>query len=421
MKVLVVGSGGREHAICVKLAESKLVDKLYCIKGNAGISKIAECVDLDVTDISGICGFALKNEIDLAVIGPEDPLAMGITDELTACGIKVFGPDKSCARLEASKDFTKEFLIRNNIPTAKYEKFTDAETLISRLDFFGYPVVIKADGLAAGKGVVIANNRDEAVATAHMMMCDRKFGNAGDTVLLEEFLTGVEASILCFVDENNIIPMESAQDYKRAFDEDKGGNTGGMGSYSPSLLMNDALKQEISEKILQPTLRGFQKEGLKFKGVLFIGLMLGKDGPKVIEFNVRFGDPETQSILMRLESDLAQVMLATAENRLSEIELKWSEKTALFVVLASGGYPENYEKGKAIMGLEDVDKSVSVLHCGTSQNERKEIVTAGGRVLCIGTLASDNEEARHIVYEEIKKVSFAGMQYRKDIGKVYRA
>ncbi|MBQ4595477.1 MAG: phosphoribosylamine--glycine ligase, partial [Firmicutes bacterium] len=337
MKVLVVGSGGREHAICWKLKQSPKLDELYCAPGNAGIAKDAVCVDIKAEDIEGICAWAKENDIDLAVIGPEVPLAMGIVDALEEAGIKTFGPNKKCAQLEASKSFTKSFLARHNIPTAGYKEYTDKESLLADVGIYGYPMVLKADGLAAGKGVVIPENEADAIAAIEEMMGDKVFGSAADKIVVEEFLTGVEASMLCFVDENTIVPMESAQDYKRIFDGDKGPNTGGMGTYSPSLLFNEEVEQQIREQILEPTLAGFQKDGLDFKGVLFIGLMLSEAGPKVIEFNNRFGDPETQSVLMRLDSDLLDIFLAVADNKLADVEIKWKDKRAVCVVLASGG------------------------------------------------------------------------------------
>lgn len=437
MKVLVVGGGGREHAICWKLAQSEKVDKIFCAPGNAGIAKVAECVAVGAEDIDGICGFAKENDIDLAVIGPEVPLAMGIVDELEAAGVKTFGPNKKCSQLEASKSFTKDFLARHQIPTAGYKEFTDKQELLDAVGIFGYPMVLKADGLAAGKGVVIAENEADAKKAIEEMMGDKVFGHAADKIVVEEFLTGVEASMLCFVDENTILPMESAQDYKRAFDDDKGPNTGGMGTYSPSLLFDEKIEDEIRSQILEPTLAGFQKDGLDFKGILFIGLMLSEDGPKVIEFNNRFGDPETQSVLARLESDLAEVFLAVTENRLAEVELKWKKEKAVCVVLASGGYPGSYEKGKLISGLGNVDPDVIVFHAGTKFAEMPEgskcaacedgcemkqsaIVTSGGRVLGVTALGKTHEEARAKAYANAEKITFDGVQYRKDIGLIHR-
>lgn len=423
MKVLVVGSGGREHAIVWKLAQSPKVDKIYCAPGNAGIAMDAECVAIKAEDIDGICKFAKESEIDLAVIGPEVPLAMGIVDALEEAGVKTFGPNKNCAQLEASKAFTKSFLARHNIPTAGYKEYTEKEALLADVGIFGYPMVLKADGLAAGKGVVIAENEEDAKAAIEEMMGDRVFGSAGDKVVVEEFLTGIEASMLCFVDEHTIIPMESAQDYKRIFDGDKGPNTGGMGTYSPSLVFNPELEERIRKEILEPTLAGFQKDGLDFKGVLFIGLMISKDGPKVIEFNNRFGDPETQSVLMRLDSDLVDIFMAVTENRLADVEIKWSDKRAVCVVLASGGYPGSYEKGKEITGLNNVDEDVVVFHAGTANQHvcdetscRNAIVTAGGRVLGVTATGATHDEARAKAFENVKRISFEGMQYRNDIG-----
>ena len=437
MKVLVVGGGGREHAICWKLAQSPKIDELYCAPGNAGIADVAVCVNIGAEDIEGICGFASAEKIDLAVIGPEVPLAMGITDELQKRGVKVFGPDRNCSQLEASKSFTKKFLAKHNIPTAGYKEFTDKDELLKAVGIYGYPMVLKADGLAAGKGVVIPENEADAVAAIEEMMGQKVFGSAADKVVVEEFLTGIEASMLCFVDENTIIPMESAQDYKRVFDGDKGPNTGGMGTYSPSLVFTPELERQIREQILEPTLKGFQEDGLKFKGVLFIGLMISEDGPKVIEFNNRFGDPETQSVLARLDSDLLDIFMAVADNRLADAEIKWSDKKAVCVVAASGGYPGSYEKGKLIRGLDDVDDDIIVFHAGTKFAEMPEgskctgcaddcdmktaaILTSGGRVLGVTALGDTHEEARAKAYDNIARINFEGMQYRKDIGTINR-
>lgn len=432
MKVLVVGSGGREHAICWKLKQSPKLEELYCAPGNAGIAKDAVCVDIKAEDIEGICAWAKENAIDLAVIGPEVPLAMGIVDALEEAGIKTFGPNKKCAQLEASKSFTKSFLARHNIPTAGYKEYTDKESLLADVGIYGYPMVLKADGLAAGKGVVIPENEADAIAAIEEMMGDKVFGSAADKIVVEEFLTGVEASMLCFVDENTIIPMESAQDYKRIFDGDKGPNTGGMGTYSPSLLFNEEVETQIREQILEPTLAGFKKDGLDFKGVLFIGLMLSEAGPKVIEFNNRFGDPETQSVLMRLDSDLLDIFLAVADNKLADVEIKWKDERAVCVVLASGGYPGSYEKGKLISGLDDVDEDVVVFHAGTKLAAMPEgskcasceddcemkaaIVTSGGRVLGVTAMGVTHDEARAKAFDNVKRISFEGMQYRNDIG-----
>ena len=403
MKVLVVGGGGREHAICYKLAQSPRVKELFCVPGNAGIADIARCVNISAEDISGIVALASEEKFDMAVIGPEVPLAMGIVDELEKVGVKTFGPDKNCSRLEASKKFTKDFLIRHNIATSKSKEYTKIEDIKADIGIYGYPMVIKADGLAAGKGVVLAQSAEEAEKAIDEMMGEKIFGSAGDRVLVEECLFGVEASMLCFVDENTIVPMESAQDYKRVFDNDEGPNTGGMGSYSPSLLFDDAMKKRVMDEILLPTLRGFQEDGLKFKGVLFVGLMLTNEGPKVIEFNNRFGDPETQAVLVRLESDLMDIFEAVCDNKLAKIDIMWSEKRAVCVGLASGGYPGSYEKGKVITGLTDVEPDVIVFHAGT-KFDGDDIVTNGGRVLGVTALGTTNDEARAKAFENVKKI-----------------
>lgn len=437
MKVLVVGGGGREHAICWKLAQSPKVTELYCAPGNAGIADVAKCVGVSAEDIDGICSFAADKKIDLAVIGPEVPLAMGIVDRLEAAGVRTFGPNAKCSQLEASKSFTKTFLAKHGIPTAGYKEFTDKDELLKSVGIYGYPMVLKADGLAAGKGVVIAETEEAAKEAIEEMMGQRVFGAAADKIVVEEFLTGVEASMLCFVDENSIIPMESAQDYKRVFDADRGPNTGGMGTYSPSLVFTEELEEQIRERILEPTLKGFQEDGLDFKGVLFIGLMISEDGPKVIEFNNRFGDPETQSVLARLDSDLLDIFMAVTDNKLAEAEIRWKEDKAVCVVLASGGYPGSYEKGKLITGLDDVDEDVIVFHAGTKFASMPEdskcaqcaddcdmktsaVVTSGGRVLGVTATGRTHEEAKAKAYDNVKRISFEGMQYRKDIGTINR-
>ncbi|MBR2779140.1 MAG: phosphoribosylamine--glycine ligase [Firmicutes bacterium] len=417
MKILVVGSGGREHAIAWKLTQSPDAEKIYCAPGNAGIADVAECVPIKAEDIDGIADFCVEKGIDMAVIGPEVPLSMGITDALNAKGIRVFGPDKSCARLEGSKAFTKSFLMRHNIPTAGYKEYTDAESLRKDIGIFGFPMVIKADGLAAGKGVVLAEDAEAAETAIKEMMEDKVFGSAGNLVIVEECLTGIEASMLCFVDGKTIVPMESAQDYKRIFDGDKGPNTGGMGSYSPSLIFNEELEQEIREKILDPTINGFIEDGLDFHGVLFIGLMIGEEGPKVIEFNNRFGDPETQSVLMRLDTDLLKIFDACIDGTLDQIDIQWSDRRAVCVVLASGGYPGSYEKGKVITGLEDVDEDIVVFHAGTAFRDGK-IVTSGGRVLGVTAIADTNDEARAKAFANVEKIHFEGAQFRRDVGSI---
>lgn len=418
MKILVVGGGGREHAICWKLSKEENVDKIYCAPGNAGISQVAECVDIKDNDFSGLLEFALEKEVDLTVIGPEVPLVMGITDLFTEKGLKVFGPDKSCSRLEGSKLFTKEFMKRHDIPTAKYKEYTDIDRAIAEIDDFGYPVVIKADGLAAGKGVIIPQNREEAIEALNTIMKDKKFGDAGDLVVVEEFLEGIETSILALVDKNTIIPLESAKDHKKIFENEKGPNTGGMGTFSPSTVYTEELSKRVYDEVLLKSLRGFQADGLEYRGILFVGLMITKDGEKVLEYNCRFGDPEIQSIMMRLESSLSEIMLKTTEDKLSEVEIKYTEEAASCVILASGGYPESYEKGKVISGLDEVDEDIVIFHSGT-KFEGENIVTNGGRVLGICSRGSDVESASKKVYKNIEKIKFDKMHYRKDIGLRY--
>lgn len=416
MKILVVGGGGREHAICWKLSNESNVEKIYCAPGNAGISNVAQCVNIEDCDIEALLQFAKENKIDLTIVGPEVPLVAGIVDEFEKENLKVFGPNKNCARLEGSKAFSKDFMIRHNLPTAKYKEYTDLNKAIAEIDEFGYPVVIKADGLAAGKGVVIPENREDAILTLKEMMADHKFGHAGDKIVIEEFLTGVETSILAFVDNNSIVPMVSAKDHKKVFEGETGLNTGGMGTFSPSEIYTDELAQEIQEKILDKTLEGFKKDNLDYKGILFVGLMITEEGPKVLEYNVRFGDPETQSVLFRLNTDLNKIMTAIIDSNLKNIEISYSKEQAICVMLTSGGYPEAYEKGKVITGLENLDSDIVVFHSGT-KFDKENIVTNGGRVIGITAKGSSLKEASDKVYENIKKINFEGMHYRKDIWK----
>ncbi|MDU1540187.1 MAG: phosphoribosylamine--glycine ligase [Paeniclostridium sordellii] len=415
MRVLVVGSGGREHAICYKLSQENKVEKIYCAPGNAGISKIAKCIDIKDDDINKLLGFAKENEIDLTIVGPEVPLVEGIVDEFEKENLKIFGPNKECSRLEGSKAFSKEFMIKHNIPTAKYKEYTQIDKAIKDIDLFGYPVVIKADGLAAGKGVIIAQNHEEAVSALEDMMSDKKFGSAGEKIVVEEFLKGVETSILAFVDNNTIVPMESAKDHKKVYNNEEGPNTGGMGTFSPSNIYDDELSKIVKEEVLDKTLKGFKAENLNYKGILFIGLMITEDGPKVLEYNVRFGDPETQSVLLRLETDLIEIIESILDNKLDEVKIKYDEKHAVCVMLTSGGYPENYEKEKVIKGLEDLDEDIVVFHSGTKILDG-QLVTNGGRVIGIATKGNFLEEASKKVYSNIEKLNFEGMHYRTDIG-----
>ena len=416
MRILVVGGGGREHAICWKLNNESNVEKIYCAPGNAGISSVAKCIDIQDSDIENLLKFAKENQIDLTIVGPEIPLVAGIVDAFEKEGLKIFGPNKECAQLEGSKAFSKDFMIRHNLPTAKYKEYTNLDEAISEIDSFGYPVVIKADGLAAGKGVVIPENREDAITTLKEMMSDHKFGNAGDKIVVEEFLNGIETSILAFVDNDTIVPMVSSKDHKKVFEGETGLNTGGMGTFSPSEIYTDELAKEVQEKILDKTLEGFKKDNLNYKGILFVGLMITEDGPKILEYNVRFGDPETQSVLFRLDTDLNKIISAILDNNLKNIEINYSKEEAICVMLTSGGYPENYEKGKVISGLENLDSDIVVFHSGT-KFDNENIVTNGGRVIGITAKGKTVKEAGKKVYENIKKINFEGMHYRKDIWK----
>ena len=416
MKILVVGGGGREHAICWKLSKEANVDKIYCAPGNAGISNVAQCIDIQDSNIENLLNFAKENQIDLTIVGPEIPLVAGIVDKFEKEGLKIFGPNKKCAQLEGSKSFSKDFMIRHNLPTAKYKEYTDLDEAISEIDSFGYPVVIKADGLAAGKGVVISENREDAITTLKEMMSDKKFGNAGDKIVVEEFLTGIETSILAFVDNDTIVPMVSSKDHKKVFEGETGLNTGGMGTFSPSEIYTEKLAKEVQEKILDKTLEGFKKDNLNYKGILFVGLMITEDGPKILEYNVRFGDPETQSVLFRLDTDLNKIISEILNNNLKNIEINYSKEEAICVMLTSGGYPENYEKGKVISGLENLDSDIVVFHSGT-KFDNENIVTNGGRVIGITAKSKTVKEAAQKVYENIKKINFEKMHYRKDIWK----
>ncbi len=414
MRVLVIGSGAREHAIVWKLLQSKKVSKIFAVPGNGGISQIAECVNIHLDDIDTILAFALKESIDLTIVGPEGPLVDGIVDKFNEKGLKIFGPCKKGAMLEGSKKFSKEFMLKYGIPTAKYAAYHNLDKAIKGLEEFTFPLVIKADGLASGKGVIICNDKEEAHEALRGMLEDKRFGDAGNEIIIEEFLEGIEASLMCLVSGNKIIPLESARDHKRLLDNDEGPNTGGMGCISPNEILGEKLISEIKVEILDKIMNGMQNEKLDFKGVLFIGLMITPNGAKVLEFNVRFGDPETEVVLPRLENDIAEIFLKTIDGTISQEELKWSQKSCVCTVLASAGYPETYEKGRTISGLEKVDKDVLVFHAGTKKENG--IKTNGGRVLAVTTLSDSLDEGRKKVYENINKIHFDGMQYRKDIG-----
>lgn len=414
MKVLVIGSGGREHAIAYKLVQSEKVTELHAIPGNPGISELGTCHDIKVTDLDEILNFVKENNIDLTVVGPEVPLCMGISDLLEENGFKVFGPKKAGALFEASKAYTKAFLDKYNIPTAKYVEVNSYLEALDSLIQFNYPVVVKADGLAAGKGVVICQNYDEAVKTLQDFLLNDSLGDAGHKVVLEEFLTGFEASLLCFVDNNTIIPMVSVKDHKQIYDNNQGPNTGGMGTVSPNPFMPEGLGDVFEKTILTPFMKGLKCENIDYRGVIFIGLMIDEGVAKVLEFNVRFGDPETQSLMLRLESDLFEIMYATATNKLSQDLVKFNDNYVSCLVLASTGYPGSYEKGKEISGLNNVS-DVVVFHAGTKEVDGK-IYTNGGRVLNICAKGASLEDSRNKVYKAAEIIDFSGKYYRKDIG-----
>jgi phosphoribosylamine--glycine ligase len=415
MDILVVGGGGREHAIIWSLSKSPRAGKIYCAPGNAGIAQLAECVPIGVFEFDRLTAFAKDREVGLVVIGPDDPLAGGIVDAFEAEGIPVFGPRRNAAEIEGSKTFMKDLLHKYNIPTAAYEKFDDYEAASAYLHEQPLPIVIKADGLAAGKGVTVAYSREEADKALADIMVSKVFGEAGAQVVIEEFLAGQEMSILAFVDGETVRPMAAAQDHKPVFDGDKGPNTGGMGTYSPLPHIDEAIIREAVESIIEPTAKAMVAEGRPFSGVLFAGLMISPDGkPKTIEFNARFGDPETQVVLPRLKSDLLEIFLAVVEGRLADIEIEWSEEAAVCVVLASGGYPGSYPKGEPISGLEEDGKEL-VFHAGTARGEDGSWLTNGGRVLGVVGLGADIREAREAAYARAEGIVFPGKQNRSDI------
>lgn len=415
MKVFVIGSGGREHALIWKIAQSKKVSKIYCAPGNGGIEELAECVNIKADDIELLLNFAINNNIDLTVVGPEVPLVKGIVDKFKENGLKIFGPDKKSAQLEGSKIFSKKFMVKYDIPTARYKDCNDPKQAMKELKNFKYPLVIKADGLAAGKGVIICFTEEEAKEAIRSIMENRKFGVAGESIIIEEYLEGIEASLLCLLDGERIIPMESARDYKKIYDGDKGPNTGGVGCLSPNPIFNDKLQNSVKRDILEKIKVGLKEENIDFRGVLFIGLMITKEGPKVLEFNVRMGDPETQVVLPRLESDLVEIFEKVIAGNLKEEDLKWTNKSSIAIIAASEGYPGSYEKDKEIFGLDKIDKDIIVFHAGTKKTDNK-IFTNGGRVLALTALGNTLEEAREKAYDNIRKINFDGMYYRKDIG-----
>lgn len=416
MNILVIGSGGREHALCWKFKSSKLVKNIYCAPGNAGIEGVAECVNIDVSELDKLAKFAKDNSVDLTVVGPEVPLCAGITDLFKENGLKVFGPDQAGAELEGSKSFSKDFMDKYEIPTAASGVFTNKEDAIAYVKNNITPdgIVVKADGLAAGKGVIVATTEQEAIDGVELCFSGT-FGEAGARVVIEEMLIGEEASILALTDGRTIISLASSQDHKRAGEGDTGPNTGGMGAYSPAPVVTDELMKEIQELVLDPFLEGVKAEDMDYRGIIYAGIMVTKNGPKVLEFNVRFGDPETQAVLMRLDSDLADVMMKTVDRKLNEVDLQWSDDPAVCIVIASGGYPNSYEKDFVIDGLNEAEKCEAIVfHAGTSKKDGN-IVNSGGRVLGVTAKGCDIRKAVENAYQAVEKISWNGSWYRKDI------
>lgn len=418
MKILVVGGGGREHALVWKLAQSPLAEEIYCAPGNAGIADLAECVNIPAEDVDTLLEFALAEEIGLTVVGPEAPLAAGIVDKFTAAGLKIFGPTQAAALIEGSKALAKEIMEKYNIPTAAYASFTDQAAAEEYVRTQGAPIVVKADGLAAGKGVVVAMTEQEALDAVADMLSGNAFGSAGAKVVIEEYLEGEEVSVLAFSDGKTVLPMVSAQDHKRVFDGDEGPNTGGMGAYSPAPVYTGELAEQTLRLVLQPAVDGMLAEGREYKGVLYAGLMVTPKGLKVLEFNARFGDPETQAVLMRLESDLVEIMLAVVDGRLDECTLKWSDDAAVCVVVASGGYPGKYEKGQPISGLDVEYPDTVVFHAGTKFVDQ-QVVANGGRVLGVTAHGATIARAIEKAYAAVDGIHYDGCFSRRDIG--YRA
>ncbi|MCM8801075.1 MAG: phosphoribosylamine--glycine ligase [Candidatus Omnitrophica bacterium] len=428
MRVLVIGSGGREHALVWKISQSKLVDKLFCAPGNGGIAELAECIEIKTEDIPNLLEFVKKEKIDFTLVGPEAPLAKGIVDEFNNHRLRIFGPAKLPAQLEVSKVFAKELMSKYKVPTADFRVFDHPDKAKRYIETVGAPCVVKAEGLAQGKGVIVAKTVEEAIQAVKSIMEDRIFGEAGNRIIIEECLEGQEASIIVITDSKEVIPLASSQDHKRVFDNDQGPNTGGMGAYSPTPMINEDLFKEILEKIIYRIIDGLAKENIIYKGALYAGIMLTKDGPKVLEFNVRFGDPETQAILPRLKGDLLEAMLAVTYDNLSKFKrlggLKWDSHSCVCVVCASKGYPGEYEKGKEIFGLEQVKgiQDVVVFHAGTRrvldvQTRKIKFLTSGGRVLGVTALGRTIKEAINKTYDAVKKIYFEGMHYRSDIGR----
>ncbi|MCA9733912.1 MAG: phosphoribosylamine--glycine ligase [Deferribacteres bacterium] len=417
MKILIIGSGAREHALAWKLHQSRQVTELFCAPGNPGIAEVASCVPIAVNNIEGLLDFAEKHQIDLTIPGPEAPLVAGIVDAFEAKGLTIFGPSKKAASLEGSKVFSKNFMKNYHIPAAASESFTDYEAAVAYAETTSYPCVVKADGLAAGKGAIIVHDFKEAQLALQRCMLKKEFGSAGSKVLIEEFLSGEEASVFALCDGKNYIVLAPAQDHKAIFDGDKGPNTGGMGTYAPAPIVTNDLLEKVEKEIIQPTISGMQQEGTAYKGVLFIGLMIENDQAKVLEYNCRFGDPEAQVILPLLKTDLAELLFKAAHGKIAECKIGHSRQSAVCVVLASGGYPGPYESGKVITGLKNIDEEqFLVFHSGTSLSANGELVTAGGRVLSVVAQSDNFNTSREFVYKAVDKIDFEGVYYRKDIG-----
>ena len=418
VKVLVVGSGGREHAICWKLKQSPKVTGLFCAPGNGGIAQLAQCVDVKATDVDGMVKWAKENAMDFVVVAPDDPLALGMVDTLEEAGIPAFGPRANAAVIEASKAFSKELMKKYHIPTARYETFTQLDKALDYIGEQGAPIVVKADGLALGKGVVVAATVDEAKTAAREMMEDKKFGQSGSTVVIEECMTGPEVTVLAFADGEHVYPMPASQDHKRAYDGNRGPNTGGRGAISPPPQYTPEIAQRCVDEIFLPTIAALKAEGRPFQGVLYFGLMLTPDGPKVVEYNARFGDPECQAVLSLLDSDLMDIFTACREGTLDQLDLRWKDSAACCLVLASGGYPLDYRKGFPISGLEEAGKSAVVFHAGTAEKDG-QIVTSGGRVLGVTALGDTLDQAIDNAYAAAKPISFTDMHFRTDIGRAF--
>ena len=415
MRVLVIGSGGREHALAWKIVQSPLVKKVFCAPGNAGTANVAENIDIPSDNVDALLQFATVTGIGLTVVGPEQPLVKGLVDSFEESGLRVFGPSQRAAEIEGSKVFCKDLMKKYGIPTARYESFDspDQVKLFTKED---EPVVVKASGLAAGKGVILCSNAEEARSAVQSIMQEKAFGNAGDQVVVEEFLTGQEVSLLAFTDGKTVLPLDSAQDHKAAFDGDKGPNTGGMGAYSPALVFTEELKQQVIDEIMIPTVRAMAKEGRYYRGILYAGLMLTESGPKVLEFNARFGDPETQPIMMRIKNDIVPIFEACIDGTLAKQSLQWRQEPTVCVVMAAKGYPSSYEKGKEISGLNsDENRQAVVFHAGTKL-ENGKVLTNGGRVLGVTALGSDINQAIKNAYSVVDKIKWDGVHYRKDIG-----